>query len=121
MVYCINIQFTFSLVYQQGFQHLFITLILLISMYFSLFCPYTYQQLFITCKYKNFISYIGLITQEKYVETPLISLCGFVDNYLWLCFAHFFVNNYGYFHRLLSELSTYFVNFVENFNSIHNS
>jgi hypothetical protein len=39
----------------------------------------------------------------------------FVNNYFALGFAPLFVDNCGYFHSFLSELSTYFVNFVENF------
>lgn len=58
---------------------------------------------------------MGLITPEKCVETPIITLMCFVNNYFALGFAPLFVDNCGYFHRFLSELSTYFVNFVENF------
>ena len=63
MLFCINIQFTFLSTYQQGFQHSFITYIFLIYIYFSYFRSYIYQQLFITCKYKYFLAYMGLITQ----------------------------------------------------------
>lgn len=121
IVLCINIQFTFLHTYQQGYQHSLITHILLISMYFSLFWLYTYQHLFISCKYKYFISYICLITQEICVETLIITLICFVNNYFRESFAHLFVNNCGYFQRFLSELSTYFVNFVDKFKTIHSS
>lgn len=77
--------------------------------------PIGFQQLFISCKYKYFISYTGLKTQLNYVESFIITIMCFVNNLFGWSFALLFVNNCGYLHRFLNELSTYFFNFVEKY------
>ena len=70
VLFCINIQFTFPCSYQHTYQQSFIIFNFYITYsftYFYNFCfnffALSFQHLFINCKYKNFLAYIGLINQ----------------------------------------------------------